>query len=152
MNALPAEILLEIGKIDVKTYRSMLNIPRFARAVTIGYRLDIMKSGYDYKKVINIHDNIWEFDYIYTSIRTNHNMILTRFICKSQERIASYIIINVNYHDSLSQNNTGYDSSRAGGTGQGNNYYFNDGYIQCTNGTVSHHGDASVLRPTPKQI
>ena len=49
MLSLPAEILLEIGKIDKVTYRSMLAVPKFARAVTIGYRLDIMEAnGYDY--------------------------------------------------------------------------------------------------------
>ena len=42
MNSLPAEILLEIGKTSLATYVSMLAIPKFARKVTVGYRLDIM--------------------------------------------------------------------------------------------------------------
>ena len=54
MDALPVEILLEIGRTDLADYHGMLNIPRFARAVTIGYRLDMMLvAGYNYKKILN---------------------------------------------------------------------------------------------------
>ena len=51
MNNLPAEILLEIGKTNISTYRGMLAIPKFALAVTVGYRLDMMVGKYDYKKL-----------------------------------------------------------------------------------------------------
>ena len=54
MDALPVEILLEIGRTDLADYHGMLNIPKFARAVTIGYRLDMMLvAGYNYKKILN---------------------------------------------------------------------------------------------------
>ena len=50
MNGLPAEILLEIGETGLETYKGMLAIPKFARAVTIGYRLNVMlRYGYNYK-------------------------------------------------------------------------------------------------------
>ena len=56
MDVLPVEILLEIGKTNLATYRGMLNIPKFTRAVTIGYRLDMMvKSEYAYDKILNSH-------------------------------------------------------------------------------------------------
>ena len=55
MNALPAEILLEIGRVDKQTYRGMLAIPRFARAVSVGYRLDIMVGNYKHERIINFH-------------------------------------------------------------------------------------------------
>ena len=54
MDALPAEILLEIGKTSLATYVSMLAIPKFARAVTVGYRLDMMVvAGYEYNNILN---------------------------------------------------------------------------------------------------
>ena len=49
MNDIPVEILLLIGLNDQETYRGMLAIPKFARAVTIGYRLNAMeKFGFDF--------------------------------------------------------------------------------------------------------
>ena len=49
MYSLPTEILLEIGKTDKSTYRGMLAIPKFARGVTVGYRLDAMVAAkYNY--------------------------------------------------------------------------------------------------------
>ena len=42
MYTIPVEILLEIGRTDLETYKGMLAIPKFARAVSIGYRLDVM--------------------------------------------------------------------------------------------------------------
>ena len=56
MNTIPAEILLEIGKTDLATYRGMLAIPKFALAVTIGYRLDRMvDTGYNFNHNISFH-------------------------------------------------------------------------------------------------
>lgn len=42
MDYLPIEILLKIGTIDQSVYIAMLAIPKFARALTIGFRLDTM--------------------------------------------------------------------------------------------------------------
>ena len=53
MNSLPAEILLEIGRTDLETYKGMLAIPKFTRAVTIGYRLDMIATNCDYKFIRN---------------------------------------------------------------------------------------------------
>lgn len=51
MNSLPVEILLLIGLTDQKTYRSMLAVPRFARVITAGYRLNAMaKFGFNFEK------------------------------------------------------------------------------------------------------
>ena len=53
MLSLPAEILLEIGKTGLETYKGMLAVPKFARAITIGYRLDIMeRCKYNYRNII----------------------------------------------------------------------------------------------------
>ena len=53
MDVLPVEILLEIGKTNLATYRGMLAIPMFARAVTIGFRLNMMAAvNYDYNKML----------------------------------------------------------------------------------------------------
>ena len=58
MDTIPIEIMLEIGKTDIATYRGMLAIPKFARAVTVGYRLDMMVvTGYKYEK----HEKIIDF-------------------------------------------------------------------------------------------
>ena len=66
MDALPVEILLEIGRTGLATYVGMLAIPKFARAATIGYRLDMMAAAnYDYKKLL-FHD--YDYDYDKTSI------------------------------------------------------------------------------------
>mgnify|MGYP003419468995 FL=1 len=49
MNDIPVEILLLIGLNDQETYRGMLAIPKFTRAITIGYRLNAMeKFGFDF--------------------------------------------------------------------------------------------------------
>ena len=57
MYAIPVEILLEIGKTDLETYKGMLAIPKFARGVTIGYRLDIMAAHH------KIHSKLLNFCY-----------------------------------------------------------------------------------------
>lgn len=43
MNTLPVELLFVIGTDCIESYRGMLAIPRFARAVTVGTRLDMME-------------------------------------------------------------------------------------------------------------
>lgn len=43
MNTLPQEILLIIGTDNIETYRGMLAIPKFARAITAGIRLNMME-------------------------------------------------------------------------------------------------------------
>ena len=68
MNTLP----VEIGKIDVKTYRSMLAIPKFARTVTIGYRLDIMmKAGFNHANFMSIPRNYYDGTVINSIRRKN---------------------------------------------------------------------------------
>lgn len=66
MLGLPAEILLEIGKVDIETYCGMLAIPKFAHAVTVGYRLDMMIAS-DYK-----------FKYDHMSIQNNRKYRIVR--------------------------------------------------------------------------
>ena len=45
MDTLPVEILLVIGTDCIESYRGMLAIPRFARAITAGIRLDMMETS-----------------------------------------------------------------------------------------------------------
>ena len=91
MLSIPAEILLEIGRTDLKTYRGMLAVPKFARAVTIGYRLDIMEAnGYNYS--IMMHNNLPK-DRIIGFQRSARTQFLTFVGDKNADNIRAYIVI-----------------------------------------------------------
>ena len=102
MDSLPAEILLEIGKTDLETYVGMLAIPRFARKVTVGYRLDMMIAArYEYNNILNslcTHESIIK--------RCSGSQIFTRCVNMSitwlqPPIIRPYIFIQDVYHDAV---------------------------------------------------
>lgn len=56
MDSIMTELVLWIGMMDIETYRGMIAIPKFARAVTCGYRLNAMeKFGFTVKYIPYIH-------------------------------------------------------------------------------------------------
>lgn len=89
MDTLPPEILLIIGTDNIETYRLMLAIPKFARAVTVGIRLDMMEaSGVEVKFM-------QEFLYLYTL----NKLMLTSSsnLHKSWERKYKNISLGISY-------------------------------------------------------
>ena len=127
MDSLPAEILLEIGEIDKQTYRGMLAIPKFARAVTCGYRLDVMvKCKYEYLNLLTnmkCHNN-----------PHSHKQSLTIRCAGSQQlRWGSNTnnTIDMDFFFFFHVNKIGYRSC-INGTSYKNNssFYGNTGFIQ----------------------
>lgn len=89
MDTLPVEILLIIGTDNIETYRGMLAIPKFARVVTAGIRLDMMEaSGCEVKFKQNLLR-------LYTS---NKSMMTSSSILhKSWELKYQYISVYISY-------------------------------------------------------
>ena len=119
MNSLPAEILLEIGKIDKVTYRGMLAIPGFTRTVTIGYRLDIMIScKYDHIKLL---PNIKTCSHHSFTIRSAGSQLVKWGTWSYKPSI--YADIRFEDHTAA----IGYVSSLSGTSYKHRTYYGNDG-------------------------
>ena len=117
MNSLPAEILLEIGKTNISTYRGMLAIPKFALAVTVGYRLDMMVGKYDYKKILLMIYKILPRCNVRIILRESKDDIFVRGICNNMGHITirdcnliGYCNIKCQFHST--DHNNGCHGSR----------------------------------------
>lgn len=126
MNAIPAEILLEIGKIDKPTYRGMLAIPKFARAVTVGYRLDTMAAAnYNYRCLLLqtlYMQGYCDSTYFHRIHRTDKIQKLTISHFKNPDKTAFFMLIQ--------STSTHYSYHTDVGSFYGSNNYYNDGE-QC---------------------
>lgn len=131
MNALPAEILLEIGAVDKTTYRSMLAIPKFAHAVTIGYRLDMMvKSGYEYLRIleeISLKRHTFAENAFIGKCYKTHGSQRTQEVIHI---ISGRPKVCIRFSDT--NTNAKYDTYTYGYSAHDENQYCNDGYI-CYN-------------------
>ena len=137
MDTIPTEILLEIGKTDLETYVGMLAIPRFARAVTVGYRLDMLVREYAIGQLLYIMTN--NFVITHTIRRTGTHEYIRQCI----HRQKGHIVIddrNVNVSYCTIMTTTHYNQHFNDGTVY---YRFCPGRISAVapNGLVRFHPD-----------
>mgnify|MGYP003439493823 FL=1 len=121
--------MLVIGTDCIESYRGMLAIPRFARAVTIGYRLNMMEaSGCEVKFIQNLLR-------LYT---LNKSMMTSSSILhKSWDRKYQYVSVYISYGGYFVLNMTEHSDHFSNGIRYGVSYY-------CDESTSVHYSNSSL--------